>query len=202
MRLRLKIVNRTHYSWQSLRAFLSAAILADGDPERAYTVTVTSIRRRGGWWTSGYAYYHSGTVRLRLPTRDASGNLLAVLPERSLRDAAVTTVHELMHCRGLRHRDMPAGMKRCGGSDYPTPWLHDGLQIVAGKTQPAEHAAAAGQTPEDRRAALLRRREEKAAAMLARWQRRLRLARTKVRRYSLSVRRYERRRQAANDTGL
>lgn len=201
MILSLAIDNRTHYSTQSLRAFLTAAILSEGDPERAYKVTVTSIRRNGGWWTSGYAYYHSGTFRLRLPTRDEHGGLLAGLPKRSLRDAAVTTVHELMHCRGLRHRDMPAGMKRCGGSDYPTPWLHDGLQIVASKTQPAEHAAA-GQTTEERRAALLRRREEKAAAMLVRWQRRLRLARTKVRRYSLSVRRYERRRQAANDTGL
>lgn len=242
--MQIKIVNRTHYRDDDLRAFITAGIRAEGDPERAYTVTI-GRRRHGGRNASGYAYYHSGRLTVRLPVstveRDGSAwdaahvkrkelarrarkmrkdysneyvrdflernrdrfgrdftaaprlRVVTPLPEvppESVRDAAVTLVHELMHCRGLRHRDMPPGMKRCGGHDYPTPWLPAGLRIRA-KDAPAEVPR------EDRLAALKARREEKARADLARWEKRLRLARTKVAKYRARVRGYERRAAAA-----
>lgn len=108
----------------------------------------------------------------------------AEVPLSIREDFARVVAHEMEHCRGVRHDGMCDTFKRAGearGGGLPVPYAAD-LPIRAreGKAKPT-----LGERVEARSA--------KAAEALLAWQRRLKVAQTKVRKYRQKVAYYERR---------
>lgn len=177
--MKLRLTNATHFDTRDLRALVGAGLRALGD-DRTYHVTVTYTRGGAAGFTSGYAYYGTGRIRLSVPKRD-EGAVLAELPEPVRIDLARTLAHEIAHTNGVRHREMHGELKRCcrgGSDDVAVPWA-DGLPVRAKAPKPKADPLVA--------------REAKALAMLERWTRKARLAATKVRKYRKELERVQRR---------
>lgn len=183
--MRLKLTNKTHYDSLDLRRLISAGLRALGD-ERRYFVSVVYGGR--GSSTSGYAYYNSGTIRLRVPRgytvndeRKPRSVVYEALPLATVRDLAHTLAHEIAHTNGVRHSEMDAGLKRChhgGTDDAPTPWA-DGLEIRAKAEKPKPEVD------------LVSERARHAGEMLVRWERRVKAATTKMKSWRRKVAYYE-----------
>src|SRR5262245_9182223 len=82
--------------------------------------------RRGGY--SGYAFYHSGRMTIRLPHPTRSRSTETRLPMLDIYHVAHLVEHELAHCRGYKHKGMCGlnGWKNAKASYYP---YLDGLTI-------------------------------------------------------------------------
>jgi hypothetical protein len=117
-----------------------------------------------------------------------------LLPSRKQADTvdfAIVAWHELLHCYGFAEADIP---KTWTMANYKR-W--DGLAQELGATMPLQPAKGkAG--PVERQAQRLR----KAQAGLKRWQRKARLAGTKIKQYRKKVSYYERRASHGEAEGL
>ncbi len=193
---RVRITNNTGWSTVDLRRFL-VRILRNVGAWGRYDVTVDGARGPG---SSGCATYSSRwfLVRVRAP-KGPDDRLTAY----DLEEFASTTVHEWEHALGLRHAEMIGGTgrtlatRRANVAGAPLAWIH------AVEVRPKVTVAVPVPTAEDRAAlraerarARAARREQAARDALARWELRLRRARTKVARYRARVRAIERRRAA------
>ena len=95
--MKIALQNKTHWRDDHIRAFLVRGIKEERPDlckRGALPMHVTITYTRGSSQTSsGYAYYHSRTMRVRLPKH---GN-----PDKV--DLALVIAHELAHTRGLKH---------------------------------------------------------------------------------------------------
>ena len=100
--MRIELTNKTHWRDDHIRAFLARGMQAErpdlckrGAPPMCVTITYRKATRPGfipNGHSSGYAYYHSRTMRVRLPREN---------PDKV--DFAHVIAHELAHTRGLKH---------------------------------------------------------------------------------------------------
>lgn len=115
------------------------------------------------------------------------------IPETVIKQMARVLVHEVDHCRGLRHRDMRPI------STLPDEWA-TGLRIRAkAPAQPVKLSDA--ERAERRRAALsqvVTEREKHARAKVAEWERRLARAKTALEKWRRKVSYYERKAASNN----
>lgn len=102
--MKINLVNKTHWRDDHIKAFIQR-IAKDERPDlckrggKTLTCKVVYTRNRG-CGSSGYAYYHSNLMTVRLPKQN---------PDKV--DFAHVIAHELAHTRGVRHRDM-TGLSR------------------------------------------------------------------------------------------
>lgn len=169
----MRITNETEWSTLDLRRLIVAACRADGVDARRMTVVISTARGSG---CSGLAWLNSHRMVLRLPA-PAPGQLLLDSATRS--NLARVAMHELAHCRGITHAEMDPELRRCGDG-VQVAWA-DGIKI------------AARERPKSAPRNVVAERAEHAAKMLARAERRLKLARTIEKRWRAKVRYYERR---------
>lgn len=108
----MKIVNKTNYSNKDLRRFFIAGCKEYGAVTRRRVIEV--VYSRSGFIT-GYAYYNSLLMRIRLP-KDAE------YLNKNLKRAAQVFLHELGHNHGLHHREMVK-------STTIETHFHEGMQI-------------------------------------------------------------------------
>lgn len=167
VRRRVVIENRTGWQTRHLRVFV-VRVLRDEMPD-ARTVTVTfTIRRRRGTYCTGFAYYHSGTMRVTVP---ATG----IDPF----DLAHVLGHEAAHLRGVRHRTMGAIYKDRSSAQRFYPWA--GALPLALQPKPQRL------TLDARRAQRLAHARRK----VDEWTRRARLAQNRVKRWQRRYRAQE-----------
>jgi hypothetical protein len=183
--MKLKLENKTAYSTKDLRAFLRAGLRAYG----ARSDKVVVVRYQRVVWRAvgqdGVAYGPSGRGQVGRPGREAR-HIWLHLPRDpaalSVGDLAHTLYHEVLHNRGARHRDMTPEQMRWDGT--PAPWT-EGLSIGLEPARPRP-------SREERAARLVEEREAHAREMLARAERRKKLADTVAKRWRKRVRYYER----------
>lgn len=186
--MRLRIKNATHYDRRDLYALIAAGLRALGD-DRQYVVTVR-YGRGSGLYSSGWAYYNSGTIRLCIPRgkRDmATGRRVPYdeMPADAVTDMARTLAHEIAHTNGVSHAEMNCCHKRehNGGTDNaPVPWA-EGLRVRAKAVEPAPIVLIDSVVAE---------RAAHAAAMLSTWERKVKAAKTRCAKWRRKVAYYER----------
>lgn len=94
----MKIINKTKWSTRDLQAFFRRAAQEEMDPPHFKRLRATIVYTRGGphrGYSTGYAYYNSATMTLRVSAHQIDRV-----------DMAMIIAHEMAHCRGLHHRDM------------------------------------------------------------------------------------------------
>lgn len=91
--MRVRLRNRTHFRGDDLRRFFMAGIRAYGADRDEWTIHV--VYGKSPAW--GCAYVNSAWVKMSLP-KDRE--------KHDLQKFAQVFMHELDHCRGLRHKDM------------------------------------------------------------------------------------------------
>lgn len=198
----MKITNRTAWRTDDIRALLIGACRALGARTVGKVVLVKYARtdvwqgRAGGHaslgrWVGALGekrVLHEGTrmtlllprpVERPVPHADADG----FAP--NLADIARTMLHEVMHWRGVQHRDMTPAQRHCTG---PIPDWADGLDL---RLAVVELAPAIPR--EVKIAQLVERREAHARAMLAKNEAKLDRARKLVAKWRAKVTGYERR---------
>ena len=177
----LEVRNKTTYDTRDIRsAVLACEKYLDMTGQRV--VKVVYSRNRGRQVT-GYAYYPSCgraegvTVKLRLP-KVRKGE---VITEELVQDFLWLVEHELSHSRGVSHRVMRGSPTNKVHSIGRRPAWAEGLQLrlKAPKAKP---------TMADRVSA----RTAMVEAGIARWQRRLKLAKTKLAKLKAKQRYYQR----------
>lgn len=113
----MKIINKTQWATEDLRRVFSA-VLADSNKHEARKVEgaamwnrkyrehfkskilkITIVYSRGGGF-SGYAFLHSGIMRIRVPKPTGEA------PAFDVFKLAYVFEHELAHCRGFQHKGM------------------------------------------------------------------------------------------------
>ena len=104
MAKKLVIVNNTKWSTRALRSVflkvINENIKHEGPLKHLLRVTVVNSRRQWGGF-SGYAYLHSGTMRLRLPKLGLDDD-----DKLDVFRLGYLFEHELAHCRGYQHKGM------------------------------------------------------------------------------------------------
>jgi hypothetical protein len=188
----MKIVNHTAWDARTLRALMLRCETWLGLKGK-WCRSVTFVYSRG-CYTTGYAYYNGGSVRIRLPNPYPRNRPAPFLPHTPrvndqgearpsiFAEAAWVIEHEMLHVKGMRHDEMrrtrhPA--YKCREAE-PPPWAVGAVLRVAESVT----VTARPKTPEvkaEARAARTRDRAERDAQALARWTRKLKLATTKVR---------------------
>jgi hypothetical protein len=93
MRLRFRIVNKTHYDSRVLRRLVAWCIRHAGAEGRTRKVTFNYTRQDRG--CSGYAWLNGSSVVMRLIKSKTDGI-----------NAAQVLLHEIDHNLGLEHKDM------------------------------------------------------------------------------------------------
>lgn len=176
----MKLINRTRYDTRALRRIVTAVhgVMAKTEGRlptwRTLRVHVETGRPKYHEWAiSGRADLNGGWVLLRLPRPDRH--------HVSANRLAWLVEHELYHAYGRRH-----GTFR---EESPEWWTqHVGCDPVPLRRPPA---------PRD----VVGERRLRAERLLRKWERRLKLARTKVRQYQKQVRYYERARPVLTAAG-
>jgi hypothetical protein len=176
MKPRLEVVNCTAWNTRHLRKLLVACVKEWGQPHRIYRVTIRY--QRAGTRRVGRASIGGSSITLLVPRPGAPTCINAGV-------IAATMQHEMAHNHGLRHRDMEHGC-HIGAAPAWASW-----HIITSRPEKPK------KTREERTAALVEKREKLARDALARWQRRLKLAQTKVHAYKRKVRVYDARNAAA-----
>lgn len=162
----MKIVNKTHWDTRSLAAFFRKGLLSNGAWTNR-TIEVVYGRRHSGIATVGGHW-----MRLRIPKKYVDTTILALVFE-----------HELAHNLGVSHAEMDGDTRYCRVNEAGAPpaWSL-GMSIAAkAAPPPVDHVAA---------------REEKARKMLAAWERKLSLAKTKRGVWAKKVAYYDRKKAA------
>ena len=167
----MKIINETHWRTDQLRAIIArtATDELDSSDRRRLLVTVAYGAKSSG--VSGRAACGGPWVKLFVSRVEIDRVSLAH-----------TTRHELAHFRGLRHPAM-RGSRRYS---YVEGWR--ALDAWADEMPLEVKPAAPRPTADERRALKLTRAKDS----LARWERRLKVAHGRVRRWRGRVRDYER----------
>lgn len=189
---KLHLKNETDWNTADLKRFVRAALRYLGVSEDR-NVRITNRRSLDAIGASGCAYLNSRSMTVRLPRPIYRATIVGddgareewrrreVMHEVDLRDFAYVFLHELEHNLGLEHRQMRRSRK------VFTPWLA-GLVVRA----KAEKAKPAPLPAGERRALTREAREAKARQRLALWERKMRLAKTKVAAWRRKVARYDR----------
>lgn len=94
MRRSIEIVNKTKHSTKSLRAIFTL-VHADFLKLHAHPKRLRVYVGRARHHVHGFAYLNSGAIDLFLPSKP------------DLQTVAWVFYHELLHCDGLEHKDMP-----------------------------------------------------------------------------------------------
>lgn len=158
----MKLINRTKYRSDDLRKLISAAHFRMHAPV-GKTVEVRQGRSRH----HGRAALSGGWMMISLPPPGHA----------NVTEVARVLEHEIAHNLGVTHEEMDEAVKYC---TQEVPWAN-GLELRAKTVKAAP-------TMEERIAA----RADKARAMLARWDRKVRLAKTMRAKWQVKVRYYER----------
>jgi hypothetical protein len=94
----MKIVNRTHWRTDQLRAIVTRVAADELDAAKRQRMTVYVVYNRAGkrgGWSSGCAHIHGNYIKVRV----SSSTVDPI-------DFAMVTAHEFAHARGLYHRDL------------------------------------------------------------------------------------------------
>lgn len=92
----MRLINKTRWSSADLEAIIKRVAVDELDPEHFRRLKVTVTYTRGTHnGSSGYAFYNSGLMRVRVSKIRVD-----------LADFAMVVAHEMAHCRGVRHRQM------------------------------------------------------------------------------------------------
>lgn len=166
----MKLVNETSIDGRALRSFLLACLRREGVDPAGYSIRVQWQRRNGR--RLGTASWYGCRIRLLVERHDAP--LPSALGASTVVKMAATMAHEVAHTRGVRHDEMAGG---CYVSLPMGEWAR-GIAIPLRAPRPKP-------TKDQRVSARLSVIEER----LAEWQRKLKLARTKVRKYEAAQRR-------------
>jgi len=182
----MKIRNLTHYRTDDIRAIILPAIrkrlveVPSGAKPKLYRDLLVKVGygRRGqvtGWAYLGRvlvpSFNHSGGyMRLALPKERGNLNL-----EEEL---AWVAAHEADHVRGLNHKDMTCG----GAGRIPGTWEHARTLTLRLKPQPDKTARAASRRD---------KRRTNARAKVAEWERKHKLAQTKLRTWKRRLKRLD-----------
>lgn len=173
----MRIQNNTKYSTADLRKFFNAGLTHMGaDRDKWISVFYSKSRHVHGRACIGGSFGAGTWIEMWLPRGPHPLDLTSV---------ARVFEHEVAHSLGVRHEDMDVDVRVCRQS---VMW-HEGLTIgvvEATKTK-VDHVA---------------RREAHARRMLERWERKLKLAKTRFSKWSTKVRYYERRAAAAGRAGV
>lgn len=177
----MKITNKTHYRTDDLRKLFVACVNHHGGEIKRMSITVLYGE------FSGFAYYprhelHGGTITVRLPSPKRAPEGLKM---KWLTNVAQLFEHELMHCFGIRHGDMDRDVYNC--RQDVSAWLPADLPKIRAQSGPKVP------TEEEKATA----KEANARAKLAEWERKAKLAKTRLKKWKAEVRRYDRKHKAA-----
>lgn len=180
----MKIVNKTHWRTDQMRAVLQRCAEMELEaPHRTRMVVEVTYRRRGGG-SSGCAFVKSNWCRVRV-----SSDAFDVV------DFAFVACHEFAHCRGMEHRQMPRyyvrnvyGGTATGHERYAWAAAH----VVERKAPPARPTAVD----------LASARHRHALAMQAKAETRAKRATTLLRKWNQKVAYYERRMAALKPSAV
>jgi hypothetical protein len=168
----MKIVNETGYRTEDLRRFIVIAHEATATEMPEWKVVRVVWSKHNVHW--GCAYYDNSGMTLTIP----KGKL-------SMAELARVTEHELAHNRGIKHGDMDAElMHRRMADGSPFQWTLPGwaegieLRLVGKRAAPTMQAR-------------IDERSAHAAKMAALWERKLAVAKKRVRKWTAKVRYYE-----------
>jgi hypothetical protein len=204
MKLRLKLTNATHYLTSDLRSLVLAGIRREGFALDA--LWRVSVAYQKGSGRCGWGRYHSTRFEVRLPRwiapapgesrfeQGAGGSWCKkpLLPRTDgLTDKerdyyAHVVLHEIGHCRGLKHGEMHRSAFHA--YSYDVAWAA-GIAIRA-------KPVAARATPDDRRSERIASAEKIASAKVAQWTTKAKLAATKLRVWRRKLRAAEGRKAA------
>jgi len=161
----MKIVNRTHWRTNHLKAIITKVAAIELDPlkRKRYTVEITYNRGRArGGYCSGWAAYHGSLARVMVPSDVVFKT-----------DLAHTVAHEMAHSRGMTHHQMgrySARYKRNSGWRDFYAWAEN-MPLERKSIKKKERPA-----PIDRATTGL----SQAQAKVEEWQRRAKRAATKI----------------------
>jgi predicted SprT family Zn-dependent metalloprotease len=119
--MKITIDNKTHWRSDHIRAFIARCMKVErpdlckrGAPALHVRIPYT---RNGGDCSSGYAYYHSNRMTVRLPKNTTPDKV----------DFAFVITHELAHTRGMTHEKMrgSAHYRRVGRYREIYAWAND-----------------------------------------------------------------------------
>lgn len=175
----MKIDNKTDYSTRHLRKIFLACEKNEGTDPKPREIKV--IYTRGGA-TSGYAWYNSNRVVIKLPRPKKQYNNLA-----SIHRVARVYIHEVGHNLNLRHKEMihwwdiEIDFLEAGRVDFKSVALTPKKEAVK-KTQKPKKSAA-------------EKNEEKARKKLAEWEKKLNRSKTFVKKYQKKVKYYDKKKE-------
>jgi hypothetical protein len=169
----MKIINRTHWRTDHLRAFVSRVAKDELDPAKRKVMKVYVEYTRGSTGSSGCAPYNGNWLKVRLCS-GAGGRQ----PDKV--DLAGTLAHEMAHTRGMRHWQMQ-GNRYSRGDAYRAryAWAQD---------LPLERKPVRRKAPVDVQA----QRHKRVLESLKRWQTKLKRAETALKKLRTQERYYER----------
>lgn len=188
----MKIINKTHWQTKDLAAIIRKVATDELEKDKLKRCVFTVVYGRTGRGSSGYAYYGGTRARLRIPSGNPRKPRIKTPygwkgfpPEEvDLVDFAYVVGHECGHLRGLHH----------GAAMHSARYSRDSAY-----GDYRQYYAWAGAMPLRKKEKKLpptvdQRREKKALKanlQLRVWERREKLAKTKVKKYRLRVRRLE-----------
>lgn len=176
----MRVINKTAYSTRAIHKILTtvhASIARNRGRLRQWKRAECFVEYRRTRWQGGNAGWAVlGGSRMCLRLARPHHNIMT-------EDVAVIAWHELLHLYGFREADMP----KTWTPENRARW--QGLVRLLGIHLPVKQ-------PKPRK---IVDRGQKALSMLARWQRREKLARTKVRLYRKKVAYYNRKKEAVPD---
>lgn len=170
----MEIYNETNYSTRYLRKLFIACEKYEGSDHKTRIVQIKRAKCR----VSGYAWYNSNELVLRLPKRDSRDDGGEVMAHK----VAQIYIHELGHNHNLRHKEMSKWW------EWPISfWPQEPLPFKQMKEEKPKKS-------------VTEIREAKAIKKLEEWEKKMKKAKTFVQKYKKKVKYYEnRKKKAANN---
>lgn len=210
----MRLINETRYRTEDLKSFFAAGLKAMGaKSDKIITVRYTrpgKHRRRvsenpecasdhhAASYASGRAHLgHTavvGKTKLGLPKRKIieARHMIMLMPPPGIpinyRDLALTFEHEVLHLKGVQHREMTQDQMYCRG---PMPdWADSWNGCIELEPEPAPMSP---EERETRRKELVEQREAKARTKLEHYESKLKRIQALCKKWRTKVRGYERR---------